>query len=49
MDLQEQIIGLLREQQRKPLRFQKMLYRLPEADAGDVAAVLSALLESGVL
>lgn len=49
MDLQEEIIGLLREQRRKPLRFQKILYALPEADAGDVADVLSQLLAAGVI
>lgn len=49
MDLQEQIIGLLQENKRKPLRFQKMLYALPEADAGDVADTLRQLTEAGVI
>ena len=49
MDLQEEIIGLLRDQRRKPLRFQKMLYALPKADAGDVAAALSQLQAAGMI
>lgn len=49
MDLKQQIIQLLQDSKRKPLRFQKMLYALPEVDAGEIANALSDLLEAGII